>query len=84
MMTELGKQTFELVCRYDLGKYYQAEVGNLVFRPEELTVEVTARIMKFLRRNHGWVMGYEFDGDEYYAYVTPIEFLADCHGFTQG
>lgn len=75
-MTELGRCTYALVNAYDLGQFYQVEVGNLVIQPCDFTVEVLYNITRFLKNNTGWVMGYEFvDTDDYVVYVTQIDSL---------
>ena len=84
MLTEKGRATAKLVADYGLINFYQYEVGNLIINPHEMTIEVVNRIMKFLKANENWVMGAEDDGDGCVAYyITEIDFLADCNGYTR-
>lgn len=80
-VTDEGRRVAELVSKYGLINFYQYPVGNLIFAPHEMTIDVMSRVMKFLRENQEWVMGFEEDGVSPFIYVTPIEFLADCHGY---
>lgn len=76
MVTEYGKQTFDLVNSYNLGGFYQWRMGNLIIEPRQMTVDVVNDILRFLSENTDWVMGYEDIGNyEQSIYVTRIDNL---------
>lgn len=73
-LTRLGKERLRLVVRYDLESYYNPYIGSMIFRIDHFR-HVQDRVAQFLQDNTGWVLGYDFDGNEHFIYVTPIENL---------
>lgn len=58
----------ELASKYNLARFYNPFVGNIVILEREYTDEVAANVRKFLKDNPDWLLGYEKCDEQVYGY----------------
>lgn len=71
MMTELGKQIYNMVNSFGLGQFYDPMSGHIIIARDDVNADILLTVNKFLANNTDWCMGYEEDC----LFVSPIEDL---------
>lgn len=58
MLTQEGIKVGQLMAKYNLGAFWQPQVGNAVFTQQEFLYN-HINVLQFLQSNTNWVLGFE-------------------------